>query len=534
MRPRLNGPFRIFDDQDRDVTPQGLKQRGLLALLLLSPGQRRTRVWLQDKLWSDKSAILASANCRQALSQARKALGSLAPRLKSDRAAIWIDPPVPLADAFAGDHGDLLDDLDIADPEFCDWLRTLRTTMDRPPAFAAQPMVPQAPRPTIAICRIDRSATARGTFILRSLSQRIASGLAQLGALDVSEHDTEDRGVVDGQPAVMAELECLDETDMAFVLLRVIAPSNRRVIWSGRLSIDPRLSVIWSSGEVTRVVQRMVQAMADTVASTAGLTPMAAIQKAIRRMYEFDRASLAKAEDLLRGAMDGDLRAHALIWRSMVRLNATFEFGELDPDALAEAVDFAETAAQLAPDNAAILAMASEVILVGENDLERAGHLARSAFALDDKDPEALAAMGRSLRLQGRKDESHDFAMQARHHAQGLRYSFDWDLMAAVAKIGIGDLKGAYDMAVSGYQKMPYARHSLRYLTALSLLDDRPGDASRYATKLQRLEPDFHMQLLPGQNSPLASFFPAELMDRLRDKLLQTTCPPEEDPLLPS
>ena len=30
MRLRLNGPFRVYDDQDRDITPKGIKERGLL------------------------------------------------------------------------------------------------------------------------------------------------------------------------------------------------------------------------------------------------------------------------------------------------------------------------------------------------------------------------------------------------------------------------------------------------------------------------------------------------------------------------
>lgn len=520
MRLKLNGPFRIFDDQDRDVTPKGIKERGLLALILLSPGQRRTRAWVQDKLWSDKNAVQASASCRQALSKARKALGGVGVRLRSDRSAIWMEPPIQLGDAFDPSQGELLDDIDIADPEFSDWLRMQR--MQREPAapvFVAPSGVSRNQRPMAVICRIDRSGTARGTFILRSLSQRITSGVAQLGAIDVIEVDAEDRRGGDGQAAAMVELECLDEADMAFVLLRVVAPPNRRVIWSGRLSVEPRLAVIWASVDVTRVVHRAVQAVADTVASGAGLSALAAIQKAIRRMYEFDRASLSKADDLLRGAMDSELRAQALVWRSMVRLNEAFEFREADPDRLAEAVDFAESAARFAPDNATILAMASEVTLAVEGDVEKAGFHATRALALDGKDPEALAAVGRSLRSQGRHAEAHGFAMEALHHAQGLNHSFDWDLMAAAAKIGIGDLKGAFDMAFTCYRKVPYGRHALRYLTALSLLDDRHGDAMLFAKKLQRLEPDFDMQLLLGKHYPLSSFFPADLIDRLGDKL---------------
>ena len=90
MRFQLNGQFRVFDAAERDITPRGIKERGLLALLVLSPGQRRTRIWLQDKLWSDRSPEQASGSCRQALSNIRNAFGPAALHLQSDRSAVWI------------------------------------------------------------------------------------------------------------------------------------------------------------------------------------------------------------------------------------------------------------------------------------------------------------------------------------------------------------------------------------------------------------------------------------------------------------
>ena len=34
MRARLNGTFRVFSDDGHDITPVGMKERGLIALLL--------------------------------------------------------------------------------------------------------------------------------------------------------------------------------------------------------------------------------------------------------------------------------------------------------------------------------------------------------------------------------------------------------------------------------------------------------------------------------------------------------------------
>lgn len=126
MRVNLHGPFRVFDDQDRDITPKGMKERGLLALVLLASGQRASRAWMQDKLWSDRSPEQASASFRQALSKLRKAMGPMAVRLQSDRAGLWFDPQLPLDNAPNPALGELLADIEIADPEFTDWMRLKR------------------------------------------------------------------------------------------------------------------------------------------------------------------------------------------------------------------------------------------------------------------------------------------------------------------------------------------------------------------------------------------------------------------------
>ena len=522
MRVRLNGPFRVCDDQGRDITPKGLKERGLLALLLLSPGQRRTRAWIQDKLWSDRDTAQASGSLRQALTNVRKALGPCRDGLHSDRSAIWINPPIPLAQMLDPAFGELLEDIDITDPEFVDWLRLLRMQEDDRPAaplaFAAPPALPPD-RPTALICSADLSETSRGRFILRALSQQIASGLAQRLRVEVIETGYRDAAVPGGDPAIRIELECLDEAEMLFVLLRVLGQPNRRVVWSGRLCVPDRLSVIWESPEVVRAVNRTIQAVSDSLVNAAALTPAAAIQKAIRRQQELTRTSLDKADALLRQAMDSELRGLALAMRGLLRVDEVIEFKQHDPDRLAEALDFVEQAAQLAPDDSVVLAKVSEVTSFLGDDADKAAFLARRAVALDDREPDALAALGRTLSQQGRYVEAHTTALAARHHAQGAHNSHDWDLMAGVAKIGIGDLAGAAEMMLACHRKMPFGRHALRYLTVLAVLADRHEDATRYAERLRRLEPDFSIGLLRGPYMPLSQPRHEDMMDRLRAKL---------------
>lgn len=522
MRLQLNGPFRVFDDQDRDVTPKGIKERGLLALLLMSPGQRRTRAWMQDKLWSDRSPEQASGSSRQALSNVRKALGDLGNRLHSDRSAIWFEPRVPIADGFDPSMGEMLDDIDIEDPEFSDWLRSLRMQQEPVPGpvFSAEQRPKQDHRPIALIWRLDRSGTARGAFILRALSQRIATGLGLMGNLDVLEMDADDQLVSDDEPVSRVELECLDDSETAFVLIRVTGVPNRRIVWSGRLSLAMGLNDIWESEDVSRAVNRAVQGVADTVSGTPNLAAMTAINRAVRRIYEFDRTGLTKADDLLRGAMEGDLRGPALAWRGYVRLTEALEFRDSSAGKQSEAMDFVHQALDQAPDHSVVASLASQVILKLTGDLDKAHFLAGRAVALADDNPYALDALCQTLILQGRYTEADDLADRARRTAAGLPHSFSWDMQACLTALSVGRIDDALNLALSSNRKMPFYRPALRYLSALSCLGGKPNDAAYYAAQLRRLEPDFRLQMLLEDDYPVATLRDLGLIETLRPYLL--------------
>lgn len=522
MHLHLNGPFRIFDHHSQDVTPKGIKERGLLALILLSPGQRRSRIWVQDKLWSDRDTAQASGSLRQALSKMRKALGPLGSHLHSDRSAIWIDPPFPVAHGFDPKRGELLEDIVISDPEFSDWLALLRAKHDdtaRAPCGITQ----TGPQPSgglvVQIRRIVRSDTHRGAFILRCLSQHITAGIALLGGVEVIDLISDEVLISDDPLIASVELECLDDSDIAFVLLRVVGHPVRRIVWSGRLSIRPDQLMSWANGDLTRTVNRAVQAVIDIAISSAGLSPTAILQKAIRRVFECDRASLFKADDLLISAMNSDLRAHSLAWQAVIRQTERHEHCENNDERLTEALDFIEHAIRLAPQNPVVLALSSEFTLNTTGDVDKATFLANRAVQCDNENPYALDALGHSMIFQNRPFDADHIATKARHYAIGLPHSYDWDLMGCFSKIAIGDFTAASDLALTCHRKMPFARHPLRYLTVLSFLADKPQDALRYSEKLRRLEPGFSVQSLLGPYLPMARNRDVELLDELRRKL---------------
>ena len=82
---RLVGVLSLNDDAGRDCTPRSNKARGIVALLALTPDRKRSRRWIEAKLWSDRGPDQASGSLRQALMDLRTSLGPAAGALQADR-----------------------------------------------------------------------------------------------------------------------------------------------------------------------------------------------------------------------------------------------------------------------------------------------------------------------------------------------------------------------------------------------------------------------------------------------------------------
>jgi TolB-like protein/Flp pilus assembly protein TadD len=134
IQVRLAGQLRVIRCDGTDVTPRSVKAQALLALLGAAPGARRSRAWLQDKLWSDRGPEQAAASLRQVLAELRRCFGECRDCLIADagwvgldlrRVTVQIDPE--RADfGLAGEPPEFAEGLDVRDPEFEDWIRDQR------------------------------------------------------------------------------------------------------------------------------------------------------------------------------------------------------------------------------------------------------------------------------------------------------------------------------------------------------------------------------------------------------------------------
>lgn len=123
----LFGAFSITNGSGEDCTPVGQNSKAILAMLALARNGRRSRAWIQDRLWSQRPQKQGRASLRQELTNLRKhfAVFGIIP-IKTSGDDVMLDAVFVEVDVYSHEtpppHLDLLEGFDGTDPEFNEWI----------------------------------------------------------------------------------------------------------------------------------------------------------------------------------------------------------------------------------------------------------------------------------------------------------------------------------------------------------------------------------------------------------------------------
>ncbi|TPE49912.1 hypothetical protein [Amaricoccus solimangrovi] len=315
---RLAGRLRLTRSDGADVTPTGRKAQGLLALLGVAPEYRRSRAWLQDKLWSTQPSELGGASLRQELARLRRLLGESRDCILSDHGGLGLDPrrvrvrvdPEPQDWEIAGEPPEFVEGLDVPDPEFEDWVRDQRIALSEryeamrpaPAAVEARALAPvaEAPAfhpPSIAILPIVALGDpSDGSFLATCLVVDIIGHLTRFRRVDVIAHQTTMNFAAAGLGA--AEIG-------ARLGARYITQGTLWVMGSKmRLKFDlieaETSRVVWSEN-ITTACEEMFEVEAEIATSVAAGLMVEIDQIERARVRARDPSSLAAYELCIRG-----------------------------------------------------------------------------------------------------------------------------------------------------------------------------------------------------------------------------------------
>lgn len=523
---RLIGPLRLLRHDGTDVTPRGAKAQGLLALLGVSPGLRRSRAWLKDKLWSDREEEQASASLRQVLSLLRRGVATEAPWLVSQGHWVVLDGsqvtvalhPAPGDVEISGEPSEFCEGLDIADPEFEDWIRDQRMAWSDRLAEAIAPMTARFAPPALAEPPLEtaillvappQNPEASLRALTSLISSEVAGQVARMGGATVLIEDLGARPPAGN--AVRLQTRAMRIGDRAVVQAEFCDPVRGTLLWTSSRTI--RLGPGGGSvSEMEALVAAITAAATLQMGREAGRA--AASYRALRQVFAFDPERLWNSDKALATAAETDGAPVLQAWRAHLRVISLIERLATDRGRVAqEAMDLAFHALEDDPLNPIVNAIAADVALHIENRPVKAATLAQLGVDLDPASPITHASLAQALARLGQAPAAHVEALRGLRLSVGQPNQAWWHMRCSVTAVRCGRIEAAIRFAQVAHELSPEFKAPLRFLAALRFhLHDEAG-ALKALLALKALEQDFSLDLMGSDSYPLATLRSAGLLE---------------------
>ncbi|MDN5567719.1 MAG: tetratricopeptide repeat protein, partial [Paracoccus sp. (in: a-proteobacteria)] len=290
-------------------------------------------------------------------------------------------------------------------------------------------------------------------------------------------------------------------------------PSGR-IMWSQRMSC----ALGDLGAQMGDFTARCCLAMVQVV--DKGRSLGAAMGISFADVFSFSADRLARADKVLEQLGDSITPAVTLSLRAWIR--TTYAFERLTPDtsrAIAEAAELAAKAREAAPFHATALAVSSVVEAYLDRD-QIAFDLSRQAVMADAQNPLARLALSRALAGIDRLDQSAAEAQAGLGQALSSLNPANWHLGIGVAKMRAGDLPAAIHHLEAVHRFAPDNRPALRFLAALRYAVKDEQGALKALNTLQRLEPDFSLDLMGSDGYPVDTLRRLGLLKIAKSRLL--------------
>ncbi len=502
---QLVGVLSVRDGSGRDCTPRGAKARGLIALLCLSPDRRRTRRWIEARLWSDRGPEQASGSLRQALVELRAALGDVSDVLLSDREMIEItgvqtdleaEPEAARAALAAG--RDLIEGLDLRDPAFRAWRAEQRARIMGSPL----PGGSAAGEADLALPLVLHTGSLPGGvggFVTLALADAIGGLVSEFATVDVFGAQGALLHLGPQERGLALTVEATEADGQLHLIANLGSRRTGQVLWSRQASLPLRAPEQMAEGAFPGLVFEAAEAALAALPRLAGddaapLRAEALVARAVREMFSFDSRRLQLADQLLRDAALIQPQARVFAWHALLRQIMAVEQPDSNRQSLfSDAEMFARKAMEGAPDNPLVLALVSQVRVMLDANAEAGAALARDALALSPNNAFAHAAEAGSLLRGGRYDAAFLAAQRGAQMASRSSFLHWWQSLSGLTQVASGNYDGAIRSYEAAHARAPQFRSPLRHLLFLYIATGDTEKAVRVLADLRRLEPDFSL-----------------------------------------
>lgn len=566
FRMFLLGPFALVDAGGRSVTPKSKKAQALLAMLALSARGSRSRIWLRDKLWSDRSDDQAAASLRQALFDIHKTLGPARDLLITDKNTVWLDMDRLVLDTDLvvrterpADQitDELLEGIDIRDPEFEDWLALERQnwyrrldegqvhdvfeprqqpSRDIAKHSALLPLTgaPDTPKPgkPVEIASSDpnpRRAAGDWRWVM-ALQSPIVVGAAEGGQIAATRfQNLIAKAVIDGLAIGVTDLSftlpdieeneqqislpiCLQlrltfDGDTVLIELVMKHLINNRIHWLGSQAINRTQFERGEFGTAAALISQAIDQLAyfqETQANDSRLSQDGLLIDAVNAIFRLSRSDLDNAERRLEEQIQYQPRSSAFAWLSFIR---TFQVGQrfnaLDAHLIEEAQAYARKALELDPQNSVSLALVGHVHSFLFREYDYAANLFEKSIRLNPALPLSWDLYAMLHCYAGQPDKAVAMARWVQELGVYSPHKYYFDTTKCIAAALASDHATAITAGEEALRARPNFNSLLRYLASSHAHSNDLSGARHYLQRLEATEGGFSINAFRGSGYPL-------------------------------
>ncbi|WP_461427679.1 hypothetical protein [Gymnodinialimonas sp.] len=519
VRVNLWGDFRVEGSDGEDITPRSAKNRALVAALATNTSFERSRVWLQNKLWSTGEVEQAQGNLRKAVHDLRVDFGRYRDAILSDRQSVGLAQDAVEVLGPTEANGEFLGGLEVGDREFDQWLFQMRLSARAQGKGAdgpSQPMRRPTPRKRIVILAF-RSESAEADWVVSSLADEAAAALRESLPADVIVETVE---AGSGLSARNDASDLIVEIQVAPVLrgeislrLSVSRSSTLERLWGQKLHFAQASLQLFRDPSIARAVAMLSEGIAKCLHNDAirrRSAQGALLEPVLGKIFSMQADGLREADEALQLLYEEFDDATYLAWRSQIRTIQYIERHLLDREGLAEAAqEFALKAMEDAPFNATVLSVAANTAHFLENDSVRAAELAQHAVSLQPINALARWSLSTAALYVGDLDLSVKHATYGRTITHSSSRKFWWELQMGATYLARGELDRALNSFLAVHRSNPQFRPPIRYMIGLFAHQKRWDEAEEAVKKLQALEDEFSVERLLTDRA-----YPASLLFR--------------------
>lgn len=533
---QLFGPPKITNSIGEEVTPRGQKACALLAMLALAPDYKRSRKWIQDKLWSDRGEEQGAASLRQTLTEIRRALGEHRDCIESDRMLVGFNKMLVTVEKQSKQHISnnsevvFLEGIEVRDPEFENWLRDqrsyyyekgklLREDINRISISKIETESENLPTANLVLLKDKKEDTSDNSILADTLSDTVAQLAAEAGAVEVLDWRTycdpqEKIASFDKRNTTLAiQTEFRQNAGRSACRLLVFDPATNRMVWSTSISsIDGGLDLdyqIFNNTDLLRSLNVAASKVVDELHRSAFNERRSAQQlcfAGIKHLFRLKENNLKVSDDLFAEAHNLNPSGIYLAWRAYLRTFLIAERRcECELTTSEEALSLAREALELDSHNSFVLSLCAHVYSITQSSPIAAHELALRSIEINSANPMGWICLAVTESQIGDVKRAFSYAIRARKIAGTTPFRYHIDTLGCIVGVLAGEIDQAQHLGEASHSMAPEFAAPLRFLSGIYFHKNREDLAEMMLTRLSSLEDDFSIELLHEDGYPCES-----------------------------